>query len=261
MTPRVLVVGDVLLDEDVDGRAERLCPDAPAPVLEVDGDCARPGGAGLAAVLLAADGPAVRLVAALDDDDAARRLQEMLAGCVEMVAGPATGGTAVKTRLRADGRVLLRADRGEGRAAPHFGVELGSRLTGSLASGFGGRRRGRAPGAVLVSDYGRGVAADPLVRAALADCAIPVVWDPHPRGDDPAPGTWPERWRPGCRCAARWARVWPRRRRSSPREARVRCGAPRPAGASPWPPTPAPGWADTHPAGLTPRGSPGCRRR
>lgn len=188
MTPRVLVVGDVLLDEDVDGRAERLCPDAPAPVLEVDGDRARPGGAGLAAVLLAADGPAVRLVAALDDDDAARRLQEMLAGCVEMVAGPATGGTAVKTRLRADGRVLLRADRGEGRAAPDFGVELGSRLTGSLASGFGGRRRGRAPGAVLVSDYGRGVAADPLVRAALTDCGIPIVWDPHPRGDHPVPG-------------------------------------------------------------------------
>ncbi|MDN5750424.1 MAG: hypothetical protein L0H64_18245, partial [Pseudonocardia sp.] len=188
-TPRVLVVGDVLLDEDVDGRAERLCPDAPAPVLEVDGDSARPGGAGLAAVLLAADGPAVRLVAALDDDDAARRLHEMLTGCVEVLAGPATGGTAVKTRLRADGRVLLRADRGQGRAAAHFGAALGRCLDDMLAPALHGRRRGRAPGAVLVSDYGRGVAADQHVRAALAACGTPVVWDPHPRGEAPVPGT------------------------------------------------------------------------
>ena len=46
-------------------------------------------------------------------------------------------------------------------------------------------------GAVLVSDYGRGVAADPAVRAALARAVrrrVPVVWDPHPRGADPVPG-------------------------------------------------------------------------
>ena len=45
--------------------------------------------------------------------------------------------------------------------------------------------------AVLVSDYGRGVAADPAVRAALAEAiarGVPVVWDPHPRGPAPVPG-------------------------------------------------------------------------
>jgi bifunctional ADP-heptose synthase (sugar kinase/adenylyltransferase) len=46
-------------------------------------------------------------------------------------------------------------------------------------------------GAVLVSDYGRGVAADPAVRNALAGAlarGIPVVWDPHPKGAPPVPG-------------------------------------------------------------------------
>ncbi len=46
-------------------------------------------------------------------------------------------------------------------------------------------------GAVLVSDDGRGVAADPVVRAALARAVrrrVSVVWDPHPLGADPVPG-------------------------------------------------------------------------
>jgi rfaE bifunctional protein nucleotidyltransferase chain/domain len=44
--------------------------------------------------------------------------------------------------------------------------------------------------AVLVSDYGRGVATDAGLRAALTDLTnrMPVVWDPHPRGPRPVPG-------------------------------------------------------------------------
>ena len=42
-----------------------------------------------------------------------------------------------------------------------------------------------------MSDYGRGTAADPRIRAALAGrtARVPLVWDPHPRGPDPVPGT------------------------------------------------------------------------
>ncbi|HEY8581692.1 MAG TPA: PfkB family carbohydrate kinase, partial [Capillimicrobium sp.] len=47
-----------------------------------------------------------------------------------------------------------------------------------------------AADAVLVSDYGRGLAAEPTVREALAGLGgdVPVVWDPHPRGPAPVPG-------------------------------------------------------------------------
>ena len=42
----LVVVGDALLDVDVDGSATRLCPDAPVPVLDTHDERARPGGAG-----------------------------------------------------------------------------------------------------------------------------------------------------------------------------------------------------------------------
>jgi bifunctional ADP-heptose synthase (sugar kinase/adenylyltransferase) len=74
---------------------------------------------------------------------------------------------------------VLRTDRGRGEPVTGFAARL--RLDRVLAGA----------GAVLVSDYGRGVAADPQVRAALARAAahdVPVVWDPHPRGPEPVPG-------------------------------------------------------------------------
>jgi D-beta-D-heptose 7-phosphate kinase/D-beta-D-heptose 1-phosphate adenosyltransferase len=176
---RVVVIGDTLLDIDVEGSVDRLSPDAPAPVLAVEGERDRPGGAGLAAVLVAGRGVPVRLVTALDDDEPAERLRGLLVGAVDVVAGPASGGTVVKCRLRAGGRSMLRTDRGGGRPVHRFasGLDLDAALVGA--------------GAVLVSDYGRGVAADPDVRAALMRAVarrVQVVWDPHPRGADPIPG-------------------------------------------------------------------------
>lgn len=178
----VVVIGDVLLDVDVEGTVERLCPDAPAPVLDVTAERPRPGGAGLAARLLAGSGAAVTLVTALGDDADAGRLRALLVPGVELVAGPVDGATAVKTRMLACGRPLLRADRGDGRPGRGFGAAVTPGLERALATAS----------AVLVSDYGRGVAADPRVRAAVAMAAsrgVPVVWDPHPRGAAPVPGT------------------------------------------------------------------------
>ncbi|TQM45391.1 bifunctional heptose 7-phosphate kinase/heptose 1-phosphate adenyltransferase [Pseudonocardia cypriaca] len=175
----VVVIGDALLDVDVEGTVERLCPDAPAPVLDVVSESARPGGAGLAAVLVAGHGTPVRLVTALERDEPGRRLAGLLDGAVDVLAGEASGGTVVKCRWRAGGRTMLRTDRGRGVPVSRFAARLGlSRVLGGA-------------GAVLVSDYGRGVAADPQVRAAVARAVargVPVVWDPHPRGPEPVPG-------------------------------------------------------------------------
>lgn len=174
----IVVLGDVLLDVDMDGTVDRLCPDAPVPVLDVTGRTDRPGGAGLAALLAAADSP-VRIVTALAPDTDGARLRDLLGAHAEVLAGPATGGTCVKTRFRVGGRPLLRADRGGGRPAPGFDTrcDTGAALAGARA--------------VLVSDYGRGVAAGRGVREAVAAAVargVPVVWDPHPRGPAPVPG-------------------------------------------------------------------------
>jgi D-beta-D-heptose 7-phosphate kinase / D-beta-D-heptose 1-phosphate adenosyltransferase len=173
----LVVVGDSLLDRDVDGRVERLSPDAPVPVLDEGQAVSRPGGAALAATLAARDGRPVVLVTALARDAAGLELGALLvAHGVEVVDLGLEGPTAEKIRFRSDGRPLMRLDRG-GRATP--GDATASAIEAIAAAG-----------AVLVSDYGRGVTAGGRVRAALAECAAeaPVVWDPHPLGAAPVPG-------------------------------------------------------------------------
>jgi D-beta-D-heptose 7-phosphate kinase / D-beta-D-heptose 1-phosphate adenosyltransferase len=175
----LVVVGDALLDRDLEGRAERLAPDAPVPVVDDPAEWRRPGGAALAATLVARlDGRAVVLVTALARDEAGAALRELLelAG-VEVVDLGLAGRTPEKIRVRADGQSLLRLDRATrpGRVGP---------------LGQAGRRALAGAGSVLVADYGRGVAAEPGVRAALTSLPRrrPLVWDPHPRGPAPVPG-------------------------------------------------------------------------
>ncbi|MFB9339827.1 PfkB family carbohydrate kinase [Actinoplanes octamycinicus] len=175
--PLLVVVGDTLLDRDVDGEVHRIAPDAPAPVLDEKSVRERPGGAGLAALLAAgSDDYDVALVTALAPDAGGARLSEMLtAAGIATYALPLPGVTPQKIRLRARGQVLLRLDRG-GAAQPPGDAPDG--LLDVLGSAT----------AILVSDYGRGVAAHPAVRAALEKASAPIVWDPHPNGPPPVPG-------------------------------------------------------------------------
>lgn len=178
MTPYVVVVGDVLLDVDVLTRADRLTPDAAAPVLDELRRIERPGGAALAALLAARDRRRrVVLVAPLADDAAGRRLRELLRGRVEVVALPCTGSTPVKTRFRARDQTVARLDQGAG-------TTLASNLPATA------RQTVLQASAVLVSDYGGGVTTSPAVRSLVSECArvLPVVWDPHPRGGTPVGG-------------------------------------------------------------------------
>lgn len=170
----LVVVGDSLLDVDLHGSATRLCPDAPVPVVDVGERWERPGGAGLAALLAARAGADVVLVTALGEDAAAVRLADLLADQVELRPLRLVGDTVVKTRVSASGVPMLRLDSGAGRPAEG---ELPRAVETVLAGA----------GAVLVADYGRGVASLPALRARLEALAaeLPVVWDPHPRGLDP----------------------------------------------------------------------------
>jgi D-beta-D-heptose 7-phosphate kinase / D-beta-D-heptose 1-phosphate adenosyltransferase len=175
--PLLVVVGDTLLDRDVEGRVQRVAPDAPAPVLDEESVTDRPGGAGLAAMFAIGRGYDVALVTALADDAGGARLSELLtAAGVEVYALPVPGATAEKVRLRAQGQVLLRLDRG-GTAAPPPG--------GAPAAALAVLRDASA---ILVSDYGRGVARHPQLREAIEHAKAPVVWDPHPNGPPPVSG-------------------------------------------------------------------------
>ena len=172
----VVVVGDALLDRDVLGTVERVSPDAPVPVVDQRHVRSRCGGAALAAVLAASDGREVRLVTALGRDAAGAELRALLddAG-VEVVDFGLDGPTPEKVRIGVPGHPLVRLDRG-GAAAAVGEPDAGARAAIAWADG------------VLVSDYGRGVAASRGVREAVAAASGPVVWDPHPKGAQPVPG-------------------------------------------------------------------------
>ena len=175
MSAPLLVVGDALLDVDLEGSATRLTPDAPVPVLDELREHPRPGGAALAATMAARDGHDVVLVTALGDDDAGRRLERLLgAEGVEVLRLPYDGPTPVKKRVRAGGQSLVRLDSG---SAPGHVLDVPPDTAARL----------REAGAVLVADYGRGVTAVPALRQALEALPqrVPVVWDPHPRGAEP----------------------------------------------------------------------------
>uniref|UniRef100_UPI003EE5A3E4 bifunctional heptose 7-phosphate kinase/heptose 1-phosphate adenyltransferase n=1 Tax=Curtobacterium flaccumfaciens TaxID=2035 RepID=UPI003EE5A3E4 len=174
---RIVVVGDTLLDVDVSGTSERLSPDAPVPVVDVRTDDRRAGGAGLVATMLAKDGHDVTLVTVLSDDGRGDEIRSLLPH-VHVVAGPSGAPTPVKTRVRVVDHALVRID--EGCATPPV-PEVTPDMTAALAGAD----------AIVVADYGRGVAAAPALRAALEAVAehVPVVWDPHPKGAEPVPGT------------------------------------------------------------------------
>ncbi|MFP5218727.1 MAG: D-glycero-beta-D-manno-heptose 1-phosphate adenylyltransferase [Actinomycetes bacterium] len=176
-TGPLVVVGDALLDRDLDGAVSRLSPDAPVPVVDSPVDTPRPGGAGLAALLAAHDGRDVVLVTALADDAPGRELGQLLRDAgVRVVDLGLDGATPEKVRVRSAGRSLLRLDHGGAAGTP-------GDLTDDAARALAGA------GAVLVADYGRGVAAGPGVRATLAQLErVPVVWDPHPHGPEPVRG-------------------------------------------------------------------------
>ncbi|MDI2035109.1 PfkB family carbohydrate kinase [Paenarthrobacter nitroguajacolicus] len=173
---RITVVGDLLLDVDINGTATRLSPDAPVPVVDVADVRRRAGGAGLVATLLARDGHEVTLVTALADDDGASHLRLALAG-VSVLAGAPLAPTPTKTRVRIGTHPMVRFDQG---CAP---APVPS-STGEMLAAIG------SADAIVVADYGRGITANTDIRSALTDAArhVPVVWDPHPAGSQPVEG-------------------------------------------------------------------------
>jgi D-beta-D-heptose 7-phosphate kinase / D-beta-D-heptose 1-phosphate adenosyltransferase len=179
MSERLLIIGDALLDRDVEGRSDRLCPEAPVPVVDQGETHSRPGGAGLAAMLAAESRIEVTLLTALGSDPAGRELARALSAAgVDLIDLGLHGPTPEKIRVLDRGRPVVRLDRGGGR--PLTDQTGPAALPAAI----------REAAAIFVSDHGRGVASLPGVRAALATrpANTPLVWDPHPCGPEPIAG-------------------------------------------------------------------------
>jgi len=159
---RVLVLGDVMLDEFIWGRVARISPEAPVPVVEVTGQSFHLGGAGnVAANVRSLEGRAV-LTGVVGRDAAARRVEEALAatGIESRLVFSDTGRpTTVKTRIVAHNQQVVRTDREEAgdvsEAAERTLVEAVRRELPSCE-------------ALVISDYQKGAVTATVLRRTLA---------------------------------------------------------------------------------------------
>lgn len=172
---RVLVLGDLMLDRYVTGEVRRISPEAPIPVLRAETRRAVLGGAGNVAANIASLGARAELVGLLGDDAAGRECESLLAahpGIAARLVRSAARPTTVKTRFMSGGHQLLRLDEEVSEPAD---PEARAALLAAFAAALPGA------GAVVLSDYGKGVLCDPVLRGAIAAAraaGVPVVADP-----------------------------------------------------------------------------------
>jgi rfaE bifunctional protein kinase chain/domain len=170
---RVLVVGDVMLDEWVWGRVTRVSPEAPVPVVAVDDHSFTLGGAGNVANNLRAAGARVAFAGAVGDDAEGRRLLELFDAIeVDRSATIAASDrpTTRKTRIVAHNQQVVRAD---WESTEPLGGPDRARLCAQIA-----RLAGDCD-AVILSDYAKGLFSREIVEATRG--ASIVTADPKPK--------------------------------------------------------------------------------
>ena len=174
---RVLVLGDVMLDQFIWGGVSRISPEAPVPVVEFERESFMPGGAANVARNVIALGVPVEIFGAIGSDDAGRRLKILLKeqdiGCRGLVTHAARH-TSIKTRVVAHKQQMVRIDR-ETRDG------LDAKLTGRLLASL--KDKLSMADAVIVGDYGKGVVTQPLLNEIKDLCRARGLWlsfDPKP---------------------------------------------------------------------------------
>lgn len=175
---RILVVGDLMLDEFLWGKVSRISPEAPVPVVNLTAESYYPGGAANVARNVREFTPATRMVGITGADPHGTRLLELLRAAGIDTTGvqqDAASTTTVKTRVIARNQQVVRVDREK--QAPLTGLQA-ERVMEYLDWAIG------EVDAVIVADYGKGFVTQPLAdficRKARETGTILTV-DPHPR--------------------------------------------------------------------------------
>ncbi|MDE1969765.1 MAG: bifunctional heptose 7-phosphate kinase/heptose 1-phosphate adenyltransferase, partial [Alphaproteobacteria bacterium] len=175
---RLICAGDVMLDHYVTGRVERISPEAPVPVLHIDNEERRLGGAGNVLRNLHALGAETCFVSVTGADPAGHEIARMVAtlGNAEAhVLAERDRATSVKTRYVADTQQLLRAD--HERVAP-ISAQTRADLLAQIKASLPHHQ------VVILSDYAKGVLVNGVARdiIELARAAgRKVVVDPKGR--------------------------------------------------------------------------------
>jgi len=175
---RVLVVGDIMADHFIWGNVSRISPEAPVPVVEVGKESVMLGGCANVFNNIAAMGGQVYLAGVIGADDTGRQILDDLrkrgmdtAGIVVEKNRP----TTLKTRVVAHGQQMVRFDREDRRTISEKSMRAIAAYVESLRDKLG---------ALVISDYSKGVVVRPLldkIRKAIAGRDIVACVDPKQR--------------------------------------------------------------------------------
>ncbi|MDA8132334.1 MAG: D-glycero-beta-D-manno-heptose-7-phosphate kinase [Elusimicrobia bacterium] len=173
---KIAVFGDLMLDRYVKGSVKRISPEAPVPVVRVTSESSVCGGAANVAVNLSTLGAAPVLVSVAGRDAAAEELTSLLSDAgvpPSHLVQDSSFRTIEKTRVIAEHQQVVRFDREHpallGQAAKKAAL---ASLDEVLSEGCG---------ALILSDYGKGLLEPATIKAAVALAArkgVPVFVDP-----------------------------------------------------------------------------------
>ena len=171
----VLIVGDLMLDEYLWGHVNRISPEAPVPVVEVQRRSFTAGGAANTAANVASLGGRAIVAGIVGDDSAGQRIRDLLDGQgidSTAIVVDSSRPTTTKTRVIAHSQQMVRIDHEQpGALSDAVEKELLAQLEIRL----------HQVRAAVVSDYGKGVITSSLCERfiELAKAArVPVIVDP-----------------------------------------------------------------------------------
>ena len=175
---RILVVGDLLMDEYIWGRVERISPEAPVPVVEVKEESLMLGGAGNVLNNIRALGGSVLLCGVIGNDFMGKELTRMLRELNSPIKGLVVEDrrpTTIKTRIVAHSQQVVRVDREERRPVDEKSID---RIIATLKEEL------NESDAIVVADYGKGVVTRSLmegIRSLSQNSQIILAVDPTVR--------------------------------------------------------------------------------
>lgn len=173
---RVLVVGDVMMDVYLFGAANRISPEAPVPIVELQREELRLGGAANVAVNLKALGAEVMLCSVVGDDSEAYEMESLLEEqglSANLFFRSKKRITTKKTRIISRNQQLLRYDHEHTHdLGPVETTGLQEKIKAALA---------KKPEVVILQDYNKGVLTEEIISYVIGKCQeleIPVAVDP-----------------------------------------------------------------------------------
>lgn len=148
---KILVIGDLILDEFIWGDSSRISPEAPVPVVLVDRESLMPGGAANVANNISAIGAKVYLAGVIGKDEHGRQLETILKEKgveIEGVFSDPERPTTLKTRVVARHQQVVRIDREN---AGHLRGSITKELTDYI------KEKIKEVDGIIIEDYGKGV--------------------------------------------------------------------------------------------------------